>query len=179
MIYILLANGFEEVEALTFVDIIRRAGGEIQTVSVTADNNVVGAHSIKVITDKVINEIDDNYNALVLPGGMPGTTNLMESKEVARFLSDANKKNLLIGAICAAPMVLGKLGLLNGKNATCYPSFEKYLTGANIKEDRVVVSENIITSRGAGTAHDFALAFTEKLFGKDKANEICSSMLYY
>lgn len=178
MIYIFLADGFEEVEALTFVDIMRRAELDIKTVSVTDNKTVVGAHLISVYADELIEDINENYDALILPGGMPGTKNLLNCDRLKNLLTAANNRGKLIGAICAAPMVLGAIDILNGKEATCYPSFEKFLSGARFKEERVVVSDNVITSRGAGTAHDFALKFVEIISGKEKSDSIKMSMLY-
>lgn len=178
MIYIFLADGFEEIEAFTFVDIMRRAELDIKTVSVTAKKTVIGAHSISVYADEHIEDINENFDALILPGGMPGTKNLLNCDRLKKLLITANNRGKLIGAICAAPMVLGSIDILNGREATCYPSFEKYLSGARFREERVVVSDNIITSRGAGTAHDFALKFVEIILGKEKAGSIKMSMLY-
>ncbi len=178
MIYVLLADGFEEIEALSFVDILRRAEINIETVSVNDSKTVVGAHDISVNADKLLNEIDTMADGVVLPGGIPGTPNLQKNSTVTAILSNYFKNGKLIGAICAAPSILGELSLLDSKKATCYPSFESKLHGAVVSEERVVTDGNIITSRGAGTAHDFAFKFVEILKGKETADNIRSSMLY-
>lgn len=178
MIYVLLANGFEEIEALAFVDILRRADINVEMISIDNTKYVTGSHMISVVADRMICDINEAADGIVLPGGLPGTYNLRDNSEVQRLLSEYNKSGKIIGAICAAPSVLGELGILKDKNATCYPSFEKKLTGANVLIDKVVVDGNIITSRGAGTAHEFALKFVEILKSKSEADNLRSSMLY-
>lgn len=178
MVYVMLTDGFEEIEALAFVDILRRGEVEVKTVSVENTDTVTGAHNIAVKPDICLDEVCNDYQAIVLPGGMPGTLNLQKSCKLEHILKDAYANNKMIGAICAAPMIIGQLGMLESKEATCYPSFEKYLNGAMVTKKRVCVSNNIITSCGAGTAHDFAFSFLEILKGKDIAEKIRSSMLY-
>lgn len=177
-VYLFLAYGFEEVEALTTVDLLRRAGIQVITVSVTGNDIVTGAHKIPVVADiKIDNGAFDDGDAFVIPGGQPGVDNLYECKEFLSIITNAYKSNKLVCAICAAPMLLGRLGLLEDKKATCYPGCEAELTGADISEDRVCVDGNIVTSRGVGTAVDFASKITELLLNLDKAAEIRASIL--
>lgn len=179
MIYVLLANGFEEIEALAFIDILRRADIPTASVSIYDDLKVTGAHNISVISDLCINDIQNSdIDAIVLPGGMPGTLNLLDSDKVRTLINYAFDNNKYLGAICAAPMILGKMSLLNNKKATCYPGFENELIGAQVLKDDVVKDGNIITSRGAGTAHIFAHCFISAFKSKDKADEVISSMQY-
>lgn len=176
MIYLFLADGFEEIEALTPVDVIRRAGLQITTVAVGNSRIVTGAHGISVVADVSKDELNDfEPDAIILPGGMPGTTNLEESAEVINAIHLAMQNNSLVCAICAAPSILGIMGYLKGKNATCFPGFEEYLDGATYTNERVVVDGNIITAKGMGCAAEFALAIVEALLGKAKADEISAS----
>lgn len=178
MVYVFFATGFEEVEAIAPIDILRRANVEVRMISVTGEKVVKGSHGIEIVTDSLFEETDfSDGELLILPGGMPGTLNLEAHSDLAELLQFYFQKGKMLAAICAAPMVLGKLGLLNGQRATCYPSFEEYLLGAEFSEDRVVVSENIITSRGAGTAMEFGLALVEKLKGVDEAKKLAEGML--
>ncbi|MBR6568173.1 MAG: DJ-1/PfpI family protein [Clostridia bacterium] len=173
MIYCFLADGFEEVEALAAVDMIRRAGLELKTVGV--DNTLIcGAHGIKVECDCTADEIrlDSDLSAVILPGGMPGTLNLEKSKAVQNAVDFASENGKLICAICAAPSILGHKGLLRGKEAIAYPGFEKDLDGAEISKKHVVRDGNIITAKGAGVAVDFGLEIVSYLSGADKADEI-------
>ena len=178
MVYVFLADGFEEIEALTVVDILRRGNIPVKTISITNNNTVCGAHSIKVIADALLDDVKDDVDMLVLPGGMPGTTNLDASENLRTLLLETIVNGKYVAAICAAPLILGKLGVLKDRAATCYPSFEKYLEGANLLTDRVCFSKNIITSRGPGTASDFALFIVEKLKGKELRDKIYGEMLY-
>lgn len=178
MVYLFLATGFEEVEALAPVDILRRADIEVQLISVSGEKVVTGSHGIAVTADGLFEETDfSDGELLVLPGGMPGTLNLEAHPDLAELLRFNFQNGKMLAAICAAPMVLGKLGLLNGHRATCYPSYEEFLLGAEFSEERVVVSQNIITSRGAGTAMEFGLALVEKLKGEDVAKKLAVAML--
>ena len=175
MIAVFLANGFEEIEALAVVDILRRADLDIATVAVGC-TMPVGAHHISVQTD--LNENDlclSELEGVVLPGGMPGTLNLEQSNIVQNALSYAMDKNLMVAAICAAPSILGHAGYLQGKNATCYPGFEPELTGA-ILADGVVTDGNITTGCGPGVAVDFALELVRRLVSADKAAAIREAM---
>lgn len=179
MVYIMLADGFEEIEALAVVDILRRGDVKISTVSVYNKQTVIGAHSINVIPDIMFDDISyDDCECIILPGGMPGTINLQENSKLVTLLKKAFSDKKYIGAICAAPMILGQLGFLKDKEATCYPSFEEYLLDAKVSNKRVCLTENIITSRGAGTAHDFAFSLLEMLKGKETSDKIRESMLY-
>lgn len=178
MIYVMLAPGFEEIEALAFVDILRRADIDVNTVSIDNTPTVTGSHNITIVADVNLKDIKSIADGIVLPGGLPGTYNLQNNETVTNMLQTYNNSGKIVAAICAAPSVLGQLELLKNKYATCYPSFEEKLIGANVISDRVVADGNIITSRGAGTAHDFAFKFVEILKGKDKAKELRSSMLY-
>lgn len=178
MIYVMLADGFEEIEALAFVDILRRADIDIETVSTDNTKTVRGAHNIEVVADKMLREITTVSDGIVLPGGIPGTYNLQKNSIIIEMLKEYNFKNKYIGAICAAPSILGELELLKGKKATCYPSFEKHLKDSFYTEQKVVVDGNIITSRGAGTAHEFALKFVELIKGDTVSKDLRSTMLY-
>lgn len=178
MIYVMLAQGFEEIEALAFVDILRRADINVETVSIYDHKNVKGSHGIEVIADKILSDITDMSDGIVLPGGIPGTYNLQKNDKLIELLKNYNEKGKFVAAICAAPSILGEIGILRGKKATCYPSFENKLIGSTISHDTVVVDGNIITSRGAGTAHEFALKFVEIIKGKNISDELRSSMLY-
>ena len=159
MIHLFLATGFEEIEALTTLDILRRCGLEVKTVSVTGTRLIMGAHGIPVMADCLFRRKDmEECDAVVLPGGMPGTKNLMVCDSLNRALVAHNAKGGLIAAICAAPMIIGELNLLQDKEATCYPGFESHLKGAICSSDPVVKDGNIITGKGPGAAVEFAFA---------------------
>ena len=162
MIYVFLADGFEEAEALVTVDVLRRAGYDVKTVGVTGES-VVGAHNITVKSDVLLDDIapTDSLEAVVLPGGMPGTTNLEKSQKVCDFVRFAAEHGIVIGAICAAPSILGKMGLLEGKVATCYPGFEEFLVGAQKDDAPCCISDNIVTADGAGSVFRFAFALAD------------------
>ena len=177
MIYALMAEGFEEIEALAVVDILRRAEIEIELVSISESRYVKGAHGIEVSADKLITEIQE-YDMIFLPGGYPGYINLESCTGVINVLHDCIKSNKYISAICAAPSILGKQGILENKKACCFPGFENDLIGADVCFDEVVVSENIITSRGAGTAHKLAFKIIELFKSKDVADKLASAMIY-
>jgi len=180
MVYVHLAEGFEEIEALTAVDLMRRAEIDVQTVAMGKDRMVTGAHGITVQADILQEEAD--YSAsemLVLPGGMPGTTNLMENETLGREIQNYVQIGRWVAAICAAPMVLGHLGVLEGKQATIYPGMEMHLIGATpIHEQKVVKDGRIITSKGPGTAMDFALALVEEIKGKSAADELRGDLVF-
>lgn len=160
-IVIVLANGFEEVEALVPTDVLRRAGFNV--VLVGLDNKeVVSAHNVKIICDDILSDKYLNFDCIILPGGMPGTINLKNSELLNNVIKSFNLSNKLICAICAAPSIFESLGLLKGKRATSYPGFLNELDTIKC-EDNVVVDNNIITSRGAGTAFDFAFAIAGSL----------------
>lgn len=178
-IAVFLANGLEEIEGLTVVDIVRRAGVEVITVSISGEKQITGAHNITIFADKLYEEVEfDGLDGVVLPGGMPGTTNLMEHSGVNEVMKKFATEKKLVAAICAAPSVLGQAGLLNGKRATCYPGFEEQLMGAEVCTEAVVEDGNIITSRGMGTAIPFALTLTAYLLGQDVADKIKESIMY-
>jgi len=165
-----LAEGFEEIEALTVVDVFRRAGITVDTVGVMG-SVVSGAHGIRVMTDKKLLEINaDEYDAIVLPGGSPGYVNLGRSSKIIEILKDFDSKGKIVAAICGAPSILAKAGILEGKKATIYPGMEKELPYP--RGDRVVVDGNVITSQGPGTAMEFSLAIVKALLGKDKASQL-------
>ena len=159
MIYMFLADGFEEVEALCPLDILRRAGLEVTTVGIGGKDVIRGAHGIIVHAD--IPDVmyrDSSPDMLILPGGMPGSKNLDESRIVDSALRAASRKGAYLAAICAAPMVLGKRGYLEGKRAVCFPGFEEYLIGATVDVENTVVRDgNVITAKGMGAAFDFGL----------------------
>ncbi len=178
-VLIFMAEGHEEIEALTVVDLLRRAGIEIEMVSITGNKKVPGSHGITTYCDKLIETCNfDNADMLVLPGGMPGTLNL----ELCEILMDqvhgfnASKKGL--AAICAAPTVFGKAGILEGKKATCYPGMEKDLIGANVSTDEVCHDGHIITSRGLGTAIPFALEIVKTFQGEEAAKKLAQGIVY-
>lgn len=176
---VFLADGFEEIEGLTVVDLLRRAEIQVNMVSITKEKKIQGAHGIEIMADVLFEEQEyDDVDMLVLPGGMPGTLNLSEHKGLEEQLLRFAKEKRKISAICAAPSVLGNLKILEGKNATSYPGFEDKLTGAKVLEDTVVADDNIITSRGLGTAIDFSLALIESLKGREEAERIKSAIIY-
>lgn len=175
----LFAEGFETGEALVPVDVLRRGGVEVTMASITDDRTVTSAQGITVSMNALLKELDlTDYDAIVLPGGMPGTTHLGESELVREALLTMNEDKKLVAAICAAPGVLGKYGLLNGKEACCYPGLEENLTGAKVSMDKVVADGNISTSRGLGTAMDFGLHLLARLEGEEKAEQIRESIVY-
>jgi 4-methyl-5(b-hydroxyethyl)-thiazole monophosphate biosynthesis len=177
-IAVILANGFEEIEALTVVDILKRAGFVCDMVS-TTDKMVVSTHGIRVEADKLIGETDkDSYDMIVLPGGQPGANNLAKSDEVISWVRDFNNKGKAIGAICAAPLVLSVSGVVNNKKVTSYPSssFNELFKDSIYTEDLVVVDDNIITSRGPATALPFAYTLVDKL--GSSSDSLKRDMLY-
>jgi len=172
MVYMFLADGFEEVEALTPLDLLRRAGAEIKTVGI-GKKVITGAHGISVYADIIDSELESlDAEMIILPGGMPGTANLEASEVVMAAISRAVKNDAYIAAICAAPSILGKLGLLEGKKAVCYPGFEDSLKGAEIPIDGVVDDGKIITAAGMGVAYNFGLKLITALFGFMKTREV-------
>ncbi len=176
MFYMFLADGFEETEALATLDVLRRADVDIKTVGVTGDI-VMGSHNISVIADMPISDLDiADVSGVILPGGMPGTTNLQHNQKVLDCILDAYNRSKPVCAICAAPSVLGSLGILKGKNATCFPGFEDKLLGANVLPDGVVADGNIVTAKGAGVSLQFGLKITELVKGKDVAKKLKETM---
>ncbi|MBQ9429236.1 MAG: DJ-1/PfpI family protein [Clostridia bacterium] len=179
MVYILLADGFEEIEALCPLDLLRRAGVEVKTVSVTDRKTVVGSHGIPVVADYTDGNDLKELEMLILPGGMPGSKTLDTSPFVEGCIRYAAGGDAYIAAICAAPMVLGHRGLLTGKKATCYPGFEPELAGAILTDAPAVRDGRIITGRGMGAAYDFGLLLVETLKGKDAADALGRAIVYY
>lgn len=178
-VYVFTADGFEEIEGLTVVDLMRRAGAQVRMVSISDGLAVKGSHGIEIKADTFFDDVDfDQADLLVLPGGMPGTLYLGEHEGLTGLLQDFVAKGKRVAAICAAPSVLGGLGLLKGKRAVCYPGFEDKLTGAQVKMEEVVTDGCITTSRGLGTAIPFALELISLLFGPEKAEEIKKSVIY-
>lgn len=177
MVYVFLADGFEEVEALTPVDLMRRAGVEVKTVGVTGEI-VTGSHKIPVKTDITVDEVelDDNIEMIVLPGGMPGTINLQNDVYVDQTIDFCVNNDKYLAAICAAPKILGGKGLLDGKEAICFPGFEDELLGAKLSEDIVAVDGKIITAKGAGAALKFGLKIVEILVSKEQADKLEESL---
>ncbi len=173
MIYCFLADGFEELEAIAPIDMLKRAGLEVVTVGVTGET-VTGSHNIRFVPDCVIDDItlDDSVDAVILPGGLPGATNLENSAAVQRAIDFAAENDKLVCAICAAPQILGHKGLLKGRSAIAYPGFEKELTGADISSEYVVRDGNFITAKGAGVAVEFGLEIVSALVSSDKAGQI-------
>ncbi|MBE6626293.1 MAG: DJ-1/PfpI family protein [Ruminococcaceae bacterium] len=181
MVLEFLATGFEEIEALTPVDVLRRAGVDVRTVAVGVEGKtVLGAHEIPVEADLTMEEaleLKDNIEMIILPGGMPGSKNLDESLEVDTFVRRAAEDGKYIASICAAPMIPGKRGLLRRKRAVCYPGFEEFLEGAVLTGGRVEVDGNMITACGMGAALEFALALTQLLKGESAAAMLKSAVL--
>ena len=176
---IFMADGCEEIEGLTVVDIVRRAGIDITTISISDKNEVAGAHGITFLADAKKDEVDfSTLDCIVLPGGMPGTTNLGADETVDKVIREFAAGGKLVAAICAAPSVLGQAGILNGKHATSYPGFEPKLTGAVTSEDSVVQDGNVITSRGMGTAIAFALEIVSYFTDKKTADKLAESIIY-
>ena len=175
MNYIFLDNGFEEIEAITTIDLLRRANIALTTVSVTGVESVLGAHHIAVKADKLFADVDfADAEMLILPGG---ATKLHECEPLCDWLVTHNQQDNLIAAICAAPSVLGRLGILQGKQATCYPGFEAYL-GESYIDGLVVESKNIITAKGPGLSSDFAFCIIEKMAGSEVADQVYDAAQY-
>jgi 4-methyl-5(b-hydroxyethyl)-thiazole monophosphate biosynthesis len=175
MNYIFLDNGFEEIEAITTIDLLRRANVALTTVSVSGQEIVLGALNIPVKADVLFSDVDfSDADMLILPGG---ATNLIERQPLCELLVSHNQQDKLISAICAAPSVLGRLGILQGKQATCYPGFEEYL-GESYIDGLVVESKNIITAKGPGLSSDFAFCIIEKLVGSEVADQVYDAAQY-
>lgn len=174
---IILADGFEEVEAIAVIDVLRRAG--IDTVIAGLhDSHIASARNVKIIPDTVIDTVRaEDFDMIVLPGGQPGSDNLNADPRVKDLVRSFSEKGKLYGAICAAPYVLANAGVLAGKRATSYPSYKDKLGSALYEEKSVVVDGNVVTSRGAGTALAFGLAIVEKLISREKALKIKDAML--
>ena len=177
-IFVFLADGFEEIEAITPIDVLRRSGLNVQTVSVMEEQIVAGAHGIPVVADKMFADIHlEDAEMLLLPGGLPGATNLDAHQGLSDMIMEFASEGKALAAICAAPLVFGNRGLLQGKKATCYPGFESYLIGAEYTAALVEIDGNFITAKGPGAAMDFAFAIVEKYCGTEKVNELKSGMM--
>lgn len=178
-VFVFLAEGFEEIEAVTTIDLLRRAGLSVVTVAVGDSLEVAGAHHVPVIADRHIsNVLLSEADALVLPGGLPGVTNLAASEVLLSMLREAYEGGKLLAAICAAPSILGSLGILDGKPATCYPSFEPQLGAYLPTEERVVVAGQVITACAAGVSIPFALAIVKALLDEETAQSVAQAIIY-
>lgn len=176
---IFMADGCEEIEGLTVVDIVRRAKMEIVMISITGKREVTSSHQVTFLTDALAAEVDyDTLDGIVLPGGMPGTLNLQADETVNKVIRQFAAEGKLVCAICAAPSVLGAAGILEGKCATCHPGFEEKLTGARVEEKEVVVDGNVITSRGMGTAIPFALEIVRYFADDETVEQVRKGLVY-
>lgn len=176
---VFLADGMEEIEALTVVDICRRAEIDLTTVSVTKDKKVTGSHKIAVEADAILSEIDfDKVDMIVLPGGMPGTLNLEACEPLMAQVDAFDRQGKYLSAICAAPSIFGHRGMLAGRKACSYPGFESQLEGATVTENPVEVADHFITSRGMGTAIDFSLAIVARMKGQERADALAKAIVY-
>ena len=176
---IFLAEGFEEIEALTVADILRRAGIETSLVSVTGKHQVTSSHNITVLADAIFEEIDfTQADMIVLPGGMPGTLNLESHKGLMAQVDKFYEEGKWLAAICAAPSIFGHKGMLAGKKACSFPDFESHLEGAQVVRDEVSVAGKMITSRGMGTAMDLGLAIVERFKGREVADKLAETVVY-
>lgn len=178
-IYQFMANGTEEIEALAAVDILRRGGMDVVTVSITGSEFINAAHGVTIKCDARIEDTDcSDADMIMLPGGMPGASNLLQHEGVREALVKQNNAGKKIGAICAAPMVLGDLGILNGKRATCYPGFEQYLTGAEYTHELFTQDGNVITGEGPAATFPYAYAILEMFAEKDVVESIKEGMMF-
>jgi 4-methyl-5(b-hydroxyethyl)-thiazole monophosphate biosynthesis len=177
-VLLILARGFEEIEAITAIDILRRAG--IETTVAGLDSELItGSHNIPIKCDTILAEVDQQeYSHLVLPGGQPGTNNLKDDDRVLQLITDFNRQNKVVAAICAAPTVLQAAGILAGKRITSYPAERQNFISSNYADDKVVQDNNIITSRGVGTAIDFALTLVENIKGREIRRNIAEKILW-
>lgn len=176
----MFAEGFEEVEALAVVDLLRRAKVEVDMISIYDKTSVMGAHNIEINAEKIIDEVDfSDYDGIFLPGGMPGTNNLEANKKLCHEIISFNEQKKLLAAICAAPKIFGGLGILKGKKAICYPGYEKDLEGAEvIRGAKVVKDGHIYTSRGMGTAIDLGLELIKNIVGENEAEKLAEGIQY-
>ncbi len=179
-VIVFLADGFEEVEAITVVDYLRRMNIIVDTVSITKENVVKGAHNISILADKSLEEISEigSYDGVIIPGGLPGATNLRDDEKVIDFVKKINDNRKLVAAICAGPIVLERADIIKGKNITSYPGFDKELKSGNYIEQNVVRDENIITARGPALAVDFAIEIVKYLLGEENARKLKNNILY-
>ena len=174
---VLLATGFEEIEAVAPVDILRRAGVEVEVVSTTGDKVVVGAHAVPFVADVLLEAADHGADLVVLPGGIPGTPNLEANPAVIKLIEEFKAAGKFVAAICAAPMILGHLGYLEGGDFTCYPGCESGLKG-KYTTNKTAVNGKVLTGKGPGAAIDFGLLLVEKLVNKAKADELKAALQY-
>ncbi len=177
MIYEFFADGFEETEAVTPLDMLIRAGADIKTVSIGESKTVNGAHGIKIVADITIDEINSIPEMIILPGGMPGAKNLRNCKKLCDLISDTAQNGGFIAAICASPYILGEMGLLKGKNAICFPGFEDKLYGAVLSDKKVVRDGQFITACGMGVSLQFGIELVSSLFGKEISEKLMASVL--
>lgn len=176
---VFFGTGYEEIEALTVVDILRRADVETTMVSVTKERSVTGSHSISVAMDAMLSEVDFNsLDVIVLPGGMPGTKNLEACEALMEQVDAFIAQDKIVAAICAAPSILGHRGFLKGRKACSFPNFESHLEGAEVMDQPAVIDGNLVTGRGMGAAVPFALAILEKLQGKEAAEKMAANIMY-
>ncbi|MDD7740892.1 MAG: DJ-1 family glyoxalase III [Fusicatenibacter sp.] len=179
-IYVFLADGCEEIEALTPVDLLRRAGEEVCTVSVMGRREVIGSHKITILADCTIEEGEfDDGDMLILPGGMPGTLNLGGCESLAALIRSYDDRGKRLAAICAAPSILGVMGILKGKKAVCFPGFEDKLAGSAVLEQAAVTDGNVTTGRGMGAAVDFSLELIRVLQGGEAAKKMGEKIVYH
>ena len=178
-VYEFLATGFEDIEALIPLDIMRRAGVDFKTVSITRDLYVESAHGVSIKADMLIEDADmSDADLIMLPGGLPGATNLNAHNGVKKAIIEQNARGKMIGAICAAPMVLGGIGLLQGRRATCYPGFEKYPEGAEYTHELCTVDGNITTGEGPAAALPYAYTLLAALTDRQTADQVAEGMMY-
>ena len=178
-VYVFFAEGFEEIEALTVVDLLRRADVSVKMTGISGEGSVTGSHGICVGMDTSIDEVSlEEAAMLVLPGGMPGTKNLEAHEGLMAQVDAYYAGGKYVADICAAPSIFGHRGILKGRRACCYPGIEAHLEGAEVTAGPVEIADNVITSRGMGTAMDFALAIVEVLCGKEKAQEMAEAVVH-
>ena len=178
-VYIMLANGFEEAEALVPADILRRAGVDVFLTAIDNNTLITGGHGIQTIADTTIDKIDfSSLEAVVLPGGSKGTENLYNSEEVKNLINRCAAEGKYIGAICAAPSILGRMGLLAGRRAVCYPSFEHYLEGSTVTNNLVEHDDIFITAKAAGASFEFGLQLVRAIVGNEVASRLAKEMYY-
>ena len=176
---VFFGEGYEEVEALAVVDVLRRGGEEVCLISVTGQKQVTGSHRVTVQMDALLEEVDfESMDMIMLPGGMPGTKNLEACEALMMQVDRFYEQGKWIAAICAAPSIFGHRGILKGRNACCYPGMESNLAGAQVSENPVEVSDHVITSRGMGTAIELGLTILEQLEGKEKADALADAIVY-
>ena len=176
---ILLAPGFEEIEAITPLDVFRRGGIDAISASITEDKAVASARNIKIVADKFIDEImDENFDLIYLPGGLDGTENLSKDERVIKLLKRQLEEKRIVAAICAAPTILDKHELSKGKKLTCYPTCQDWIKKSTVIDEKIVYDECIYTSQGPGTAFEFSLFLLGVLLGEDKKEEIAKAMLF-